>query len=96
MVHDEIAKQLDVLRDGFLDAIHRPGYQEYGRFLNYEQTAHYLGIGKSGLKANLAKKGIHPLVLNERQKVYDRRQLDELNVNNFLENYKSKLRDGNK
>lgn len=94
MVQEEVTKQLDALRDGLLDAIHRPGYLDYGRYLNYEQTAQYMGVGRSGLKANLARKGIHPVEFNERQKVYDRRQLDELTVNTYLENYKSNLRNG--
>lgn len=92
MIRDEVSLQLDGLAVGILNQIHQPEFESWGRYLNYDQTAKYLGISKSGLKKRLARFNIHPLVFNEREKVFDRYELDRLKVNKFLDNYKNRIR----
>ncbi len=94
LVREEVTNQLDGLAEGVLSCLQRPEFESWGRFLNYDQTAKYLGISKSGLKKRLARFGVHPLVFNEREKVFDRYELDRLKVNEFLNNYKNNLKNG--
>ncbi|GEM_PF-5727666 len=91
LVKEEVTNQLDGLVDGILSCLQRPEFESWGKYLNYDQTAKYLGIGKSGLKKRLARFDIHPLIFNEREKVFDRYELDRLKVNELLENYKNKI-----
>lgn len=91
LVVKEVNEQMDSLKKEVLDMVHRPEYIGYGRYLNYDQTAKYCGIGKSGLKQKLANKGIYPIEFNAREKVYDRKELDQLNLSSYLEEYKERL-----
>ncbi len=94
LVRKEVTNQLDGLAEGVLSCLQRPEFESWGRYLNYDQTSKYLGVGKSGLKKRLARFNIHPLVFNEREKVFDRYELDRLKVNKFLDDYKNKIKNG--
>ena len=91
IIREELALELNGFAEELLEHIHKPEYEQWGRYLNYDQTAKYLSVGKSGLKRRLALKGIHPIVFNQREKVFDRYELDKLNVNQFIESYKSRI-----
>lgn len=92
LIREEVNLQLNGLADGILSHLHKPEYENWGRYLNYDQTAKYLSVGKSGLRKRLAAKGIHPIEFNAREKVFDRYELDRLKVNEFLDNYKNRIR----
>lgn len=92
IIREEVNLQLNGVADGILSHLHKPEYENWGRYLNYDQTAIYLSIGKSGLRKRLATKGIYPIEFNAREKVYDRYELDKLNVNQFLDDYKRKMK----
>ena len=92
IIREEVNLQLNGIAEGILSFLHKPEYESWGRYLNYDQTAKYLSVGKSGLRKRLATKGIHPIEFNAREKVFDRHELDKLNVNQFMEEYKLRIK----
>lgn len=94
LIKEEVTNQLNGLAEEIFSSVQRPEFESWGRHLNYDQTSKYLGIGKSGLKKRLARFNIYPLVFNEREKVFDRYELDRMKVSEFLDDYKNKIKNG--
>lgn len=89
LVEEALARRLEGLKDDLLELMHQSTDRKWGRYLSYDETAEYLGLGsKKDLKKRLAGHGIDPIEINERVKLYDRKDLDRLKIEKEIKYFK--------
>lgn len=87
-----IKGSISELEDTLLDSLHKPEYQGWGRFFDTTQAKKYLGCRSvNGMKSLLKRFGIQGSKVNSKVVKYDREQLDKVNVNQAIEEYKKSL-----
>ena len=84
-----VIEKLDSFQETFCNAISKPEYQKWGRFLTPQQAAAYVGCKSvNGMKSLIEPLGIQPTKVNSKTVRYDREELNKVNVSIDIENFK--------
>ena len=91
-VHRQVSASLPTLAEEIVNRVSKPEYTSWGRYLNPKQAMKYLGCkSHNGLKSLLRRHNISGTKSNSKSVKYDRQELDKVNINMVIEDYKKTL-----
>lgn len=91
-VQHQICALLPTLAEEIVNRVSKPEYTSWGRYLNPKQAMKYLGCkSHNGLKSLLRRHNISGTKSNSKSVKYDRQELDKVNINMVIEDYKKTL-----
>ena len=84
-----VNEKLDSFHKTLCNAISKPEYQKWGRFLTPQQAAAYVGCRSvNGMKSLIEPLGIQPNKFSSKTVRYDREELNQVNIKIATENFK--------